>query len=77
MSVHLVHPCVWSSKNNFRELLLFLNHMGPRNQAQAVSHMSGAYLLSHLTSLGFALLHKYFISHIYSSPKIIQREPLP
>lgn len=69
--------CVWRSKNNFQELVLFFNQMGPRNLAQAVSYVSGAYLLSHLTSLGFALLYKYCISHIYSSPRITQQEPLP
>lgn len=59
--------CMWRSKNNFRELVLFLNQMGPRNQTQAVSHVSG---------LGFALLHKYS-SVSYSSPKITTQKPLP
>lgn len=60
--------CAWRSKNNFQELVLFLNHIGPRTQTQVVSHVSG---------LGFALLHKYSISHTYSSPQITKQKPLP
>lgn len=52
--------CAWRSKNNFQELVLFLNHTGPRNQTRVVSHVSG---------LGFALLHKYsYQSHLLFSP---------
>lgn len=52
--------CAWRSKNNFQELVLFLNHIGPRNQTRVVSHVSG---------LGFALLHKYsYQSHLLFSP---------
>lgn len=60
--------CAWRSKNNFQDLVLFLNHIGPRNQTQVASHVSG---------LGFALLHKYSICHTYSSPQITKQKPLP
>lgn len=80
MSVRLVHLCHSvrvEVKEQFQRAGSLLKSYGSQeSNSSCLSCVRCFYLLSHLTSLGFALLPKYYISHIYSSPQII-RDPLP
>lgn len=48
---------VWKSEGNFGESVLYLHHMGSRDQTQVVWHGSRyLYPLSHLIGIGLELL---------------------
>lgn len=54
---YLARGQVWKSEGNFGESVLYLHHMGSRDQTQVVWHGSRyLYPLSHLIGIGLELL---------------------